>query len=66
MATGIHSKSFFHVLASDKQSSADKYLCAHCALIALVLYTEFIIKYYGYSFDYIITITNQFMINTHT
>jgi hypothetical protein len=37
VATGICSKSFFHVLASDKQSSADKYLCAHCVLIALGL-----------------------------
>ena len=31
----------------------------------LLLYTEFLIEYYEYSFDYLITITNQFMINAH-
>ena len=33
-----------------------------CAVIS----RKFLIKYYEYSFDYPITITNQFMINAHT
>ena len=33
---------------------------------AIMLYTEFLIKYYEYSFDYLIIITNQFTINAHT
>ena len=32
----------------------------------ILLYMEFLIEYYEYSFDYLITITNQFMINAHT
>ena len=27
---------------------------------------KFLIEYYGYSLDYLIVITNQFTINTHT
>ena len=33
---------------------------------SLLLYTEFLIEYYEYSFNYLITITNQFTINAHT
>ena len=29
----------------------------------ILLYTEFLIEYYEYSFDYLITITNHFTIN---
>ena len=32
----------------------------------ILLYTEFFIEYYEYSFDNLITITNQFTINAHT
>ena len=31
-----------------------------------MLYTEFLIEYYEYSFDYLTTIMNKSMINTHT
>ena len=31
-----------------------------------VISRKFLIKYYEYSLDYLIIITNQFMINTHT
>jgi hypothetical protein len=37
VAAGIHSKSFLHVLASDKWLSANKYWHTHCMLIALGL-----------------------------
>ena len=34
--------------------------------ILKLLYTEFLIEYYEYSFDCLITIMNQFTINAHT
>ena len=34
--------------------------------ILKLLYTEFLIEYYEYFFDCLITITNQFTINAHT
>ena len=34
--------------------------------VGLLLYTEFLIEYYEYSFDCLITIMNQFTINAHT
>ena len=36
------------------------------AYAGTVLCTEFLIEYYEYSFDYLITITSQFTINAHT
>ena len=44
------------------RSARDVVVC-QCGLL---LYTEFLIEYYEYSFDYLITITNQFTINAHT
>ena len=35
-------------------------------MLGFVLYTEFLIDYYEYCFDYLVTITNQFTINAHT
>ena len=48
-----------------KLKRLDLYLCGLPSSLAM-LYMEFLIKYYGYSFDYLITITNQFTINAHT
>ena len=55
-------------MCSNKRPSLFPYwhLIVLSTLIKTLLYTEFLIKYYGYSFDYLITITNQFTINTHT
>ena len=35
-------------------------------MLGFVLYTEFLIDYYEYCFDYLVTIMNQFTINAHT
>ena len=37
-----------------------------CLVQGSVISRKFLIKYYEYSFDYPITITNQLTINTHT